>query len=140
MEVRRISSQDTYRIRQLFNPSNYQFRGDDDDQTFHLGAFEDKKLVGIASFYYNKNQYVPGEHHFEIRGTATSPNFQRQKKGTILVKTAITMIKQNLCDKVWVNADCDSIGFYQKLGFTPIGDVFHLDGAGSHLLMVLEVN
>ena len=59
MKVMQISASDTYKIRQqMLRPGrdiSCIFQGDDDDQTIHLGAFIDKNLVSVASFYFNNN-------------------------------------------------------------------------------------
>ena len=60
MKVRQISASDTRLIRsQMLRPgrdiSTCIFNDDEREQTLHLGAFKEKKLVSIASFYFNKN-------------------------------------------------------------------------------------
>ena len=72
MEVKQISSKDTYAIRQqiLFpEVGDHQFNGDDADQTIHLGAFRDKKLVSVASFYFNSHPDLEYSNQFQIQGT-----------------------------------------------------------------------
>ena len=63
MKVLRISAQDTFPIRSkmLFNgqpAETCQFGGDDEDQTFHLGAFIEGKLVSVASMYFEKHPNI----------------------------------------------------------------------------------
>ena len=57
MKVLRINASDTYDIRYKMlregrPKEEVHFENDDDDQTFHLGAFYDNKLVSVASFYF----------------------------------------------------------------------------------------
>jgi len=60
LKVLRINAKDTHHIRKQVLREGYpvdtcKFDGDEDDQTFHLGAFSDGKLVSIASFYFEKH-------------------------------------------------------------------------------------
>ena len=83
MNVRQISANDTYHIRgQMLRPgrdvSECVFKGDESDQTLHLGAFVEKKLVSIASFYFNQSQSFEAPNQFQLRGMAALPEFQNQ--------------------------------------------------------------
>ena len=54
MEVKQIDAKDTYNIRnsllrQGLPVESCYFDGDKDENTFHLGAFEDDKLRSVAS-------------------------------------------------------------------------------------------
>lgn len=112
-----------------------QFEHDDDDQTFHLGAFSDNKLVSVASFYYQKHPELEGEHHYRLRGMATHPDFQRKGLSQELLKVAFPIIKQNFCSLVWCNARESALGFYQKVGFENHHGPFDIPGIGPHFLM-----
>ena len=111
------------------------FPGDDDDQTFHLGAFIDGKLVSVASFYFEKNPKLDEPYQYRLRGTATLEEHQRKGLSQELLKVAFPAIKQNLCTLVWCNARETAVGFYQKTGFEKVGDVFEIPGIGPHFLM-----
>ena len=55
MEIKQIETKDTYYIRnEILRPGkpveSCYFDKDNDELTFHLGAFENDKLVSIASF------------------------------------------------------------------------------------------
>ena len=55
MEVKQISSKDTYAIRQqILSEVETINLMNGADQTIHLGAFRDK-LVSVASFYFNSH-------------------------------------------------------------------------------------
>ena len=146
MEVKRINPNDTYHIRnKVLRPGRpvetCYFDGDDDELTFHLGAFVNSKLVSIASFYYDKNDTVEVDHQFRLRGMATLPDFQGQGFSSALVKTAIPLIKQNHCHLLWCNARLSAQGFYEKIGFQ-IQDpqIFDIPDVGPHILMAYKVN
>lgn len=116
-----------------------EFKGDDDDLTFHLGAFIDKKLVSVASFYFEKHPEIPEPYQFRLRGMATLPEYQGQGLSSALLKTAFPMIKQNMCKVLWCNARVSAMGFYSKVGFSAISGEFDIPGIGPHVLMSITI-
>lgn len=149
MEVKRISAEDTYHIRQrMLRPDGTEadchFKGDKDELTFHLGAFEDKKLISIASFYFENNKNFEKDHpyQFRLRGMATLEGFGGKGCGSALLKTAIPLIKQNQCDFLWCNARVSAQGFYEKVGFKAIGEEFIIDELPDipHVLMGIFID
>jgi GNAT superfamily N-acetyltransferase len=116
------------------------FQGDNDELTFHLGAFVEKKLVSVASFYFEKNDHFPEQHQYRLRGMATLPEYQEQGLSSALLRTAFPVIKQNQCTLLWCNAREKAIGFYTKVGFRPLGDTFSIPHIGKHILMSIKID
>lgn len=123
------------------------FSGDTDELTFHLGAFVDKKLVSVASFYFERSPVFPEEHQYRLRGMATLPEFQGQGHSLSLLRTAFPMIKQNQCNLLWCNAREKAMGFYTKVGFLPTGELFNvmekgklIPDIGKHMLMSIKID
>ena len=116
------------------------FNGDVDELTFHLGAFVDKKLVSVASFYFEHNPTFPEQHQYRLRGMATAPEYQGRGLSSALLKTAFPVIKQNQCTLLWCNAREKAIGFYQKVGFVADGEAFSLPNIGKHILMSIKID
>jgi predicted GNAT family N-acyltransferase len=146
MKVLRISAQDTYQIRQqVLVPSHdlqkAKFENDDDeDVSFHLGAFKQSKLVSVASFFYERNPIFPDLHQYQLRGMATLPENQGQGLSSELLATAFPIIKQNFCTLLWCNARESATGFYEKAGFKKLNDeVFMIDDIGPHVLMSKQI-
>ena len=145
MKVRQIAPTDTYLIRQqVLRPgkdiSTCHFGGDDSEQTLHLGAFVDKRLVSVASFYFNKSTCFDSPGQYQLRGMATLPDFRGQGYSSELLKFGFPLIKRNFCDLVWCNARINAIDFYKKVGFESIGDTFDIPDVGPHQLMYKKVN
>lgn len=112
------------------------FDGDDHEQTFHLGAFIENKLVSIASFFYDKNSKIDNENQYRLRGMATIEEYRGKGLSSELLEMAFSIIKQNFCDKLWCNARVESVGFYEKVGFSKFDDqVFLIKDVGEHSLM-----
>lgn len=144
MEVLRISASDTYRIRhQVLRPTgtlkDCEFKGDKDELTFHLGAFVDKKLVSVASFYFEKHPNIEGQYQFRLRGMATLPEHRAHGHSSALLKTAFPLIKQNFCQVLWCNARVAAVGFYEKVGFNKHGEFFDVPETGPHQLMSITI-
>ena len=145
MEVLRIKAIDTYPIRhKMLRPSgtveDCMFQGDHDELTFHLGAFVDKKLVSVASFYFEKHPAFSEAYQYRLRGMATLPEYQGQGYSSALLRTAFPVIKQNQCSLLWCNAREKALGFYKKVGFTATGELFSIPNIGKHMLMSVQID
>lgn len=116
------------------------FRGDTDEMTFHLGAFVDKKLVSVASFYFENSPKFQDQYQYRLRGMATLPEYQGQGLSSALLKTAFPVIKQNQCTLLWCNAREKAIGYYEKVGFVPHGELFSVPQIGKHILMSIKID
>ncbi len=144
MKVLRIHPKDTITIRhqilRLGKPvESCVYSGDDDEQTFHLGAFVDTKLVSVASFYFEKHPALSAPYQYRLRGMATLPEYQRSGLSSELLKMAFPIIKQNLASLLWCNARLTAVGFYEKVGFTKVGETFTIADIGEHLLMTKKI-
>ncbi len=145
MEVLRIKSIDTYPIRhKMLRPNgtmeDCMFQGDNDEMTFHLGAFVDKKLVSVASFYFENHPSFPDAYQYRLRGMATLPEHQGQGLSSSLMRTAFPVIKQNQCTLLWCNAREKAMGFYIKVGFQSSGELFTIRNVGKHMLMSIVID
>ena len=144
MEILRISTKDTLPIRNevLRNGlpvSSCYFEGDNEDQTFHLGARVDAQLVCIASFYFVRHENFPNENQFQLRGMATLENYRGRGLAQALLKMAFPIIEQNFCDLLWCNARVEAMSFYENLGFEKTGEIFDVKGVGPHRLMFKHI-
>ena len=119
---------------------NCMFQGDNDELTFHLGAFVDKRLVSVASFYFEKSPQFTESYQYRLRGMATLPEFQGQGLSSALLRTAFPVIKNNQCSLLWCNAREKALGFYEKLGFKSTGELFSLPHIGKHMLMSIIID
>lgn len=145
MEVLRIKAIDTQLIRhKMLRPNGTLedciFHGDNDELTFHLGAFVDKRLVSVASFYFERNTKFEEQYQYRLRGMATLPEYQGQGLSSALLRTAFPVIKQNQCTLLWCNAREKAVGFYEKVGFKANGEAFSIPQIGRHILMSINID
>lgn len=139
-EIRKISSIDTFLVRHPIlregKPiESCQFDGDDFETTTHFGLFIDKNLIGVISVFKNNNVIFNFENQFQIRGMAILNNFQRKGFGDELVKHSEEFVKSQFGKLIWFNARESAVPFYEKLGYTKIGEPFFIADIGIHHIM-----
>ncbi len=144
MEVKQIDAKDTFAIRnQILRPGlaveTCYFEGDNDENTFHLGAYVDDKLCSIASFYLKNHESFSDEYQYQLRGMATLEDYSGKGLSSALLRTAFPIIKRNNVHTVWCNARSGAVGFYEKVGFKKVSDEFMIEGVGPHYLMVKHI-
>ncbi|MEL7238145.1 MAG: GNAT family N-acetyltransferase, partial [Planctomycetota bacterium] len=140
VETRLIAGSDTHPLRHaILRPAQplaeMQYPGDDDRTTFHLGAFVDGDLIGIASVYQQPMPDAAGDTHHRLRGMAVAPDHAGRGIGRQLVEVSLDTVRAAGGTLLWCNARASAKGFYERLGFTVQGDVFDLAGIGPHYVM-----
>ncbi|WP_440067400.1 GNAT family N-acetyltransferase [Tenacibaculum discolor] len=143
IKIKNISAQETYKIRLAVLRNNidlpYKFKEDEFENTFHLGAFYNNKLVGIASFMRNRIDVVKGEQ-YQLRGMATLPEVRGMGAGRSLIEEAKRTLKAKDINVLWCNARKEAVGFYESLNFVTIGEEFEVQKVGPHFKMYYIVN
>lgn len=143
IKIKNISAQETYEIRLAVLRNNidlpYKFKEDEFENTFHLGAFYNNKLVGIASFMRNRIDVVKGEQ-YQLRGMATLPEVRGMGAGRSLIEEAKRTLKAKDINVLWCNARKEAVGFYESLNFVTIGEEFEVQKVGPHFKMYYIVN
>ncbi|HQW86517.1 MAG TPA: GNAT family N-acetyltransferase, partial [Flavobacteriales bacterium] len=103
--------------------------------SFHLGAWADDALVGIASIYAEACAALPAAKPYRLRGMAVHPDRRGLGVGALLVVEALNAVRTADGDLLWCNARTSASGFYTRLGFAVVGEAFELPGIGPHHLM-----
>ena len=138
IEIKIIKAEETYDIRKKILRDNiplpYKFNGDLDNDTFHLGAFKNNKLIAVSSFMKVANDNFKGAQ-FQLRGMATLTEYQGLKAGKLMLEQACLILKNINIDVIWCNARLSAIYFYEKQGFVTFGPQFEIDLIGSHFTM-----
>lgn len=142
IEIKEISPEQTYEIRLEVLRKGIdlpvQFSGDTDSETFHLGLFENNKLVGISSFMKTNNSLF-NVKQYQLRGMATIPETRGKGYGKALLKYAIEMLKDKKMAILWCNAREVALQFYLKLGFKIKGESFDIPNIGIHYVLYKEL-
>ncbi|WP_428742892.1 GNAT family N-acetyltransferase [Tenacibaculum sp.] len=142
IKIKNISAQETYNIRLTVLRNNidlpFKFEGDKDESTFHLGAFYQGKLVGIATFVKKDLESFEGKH-YQLRGMATLPEVRGKGAGRLLIEKAKSILKEKRIAVLWCNARKEAIGFYEGLDFEIIGEEFEVIKVGPHYKMYAKI-
>ncbi len=113
------------------------FEGDTDLRNFHFASVFLQKGPGpVCCVSYFKNEYnsYPA---FQLRGMATKKEYQGKKFGRTLMLFAETFItRETGINLFWCNARVESIGFYEKQGWSCVSEIFDIQGVGPHIKMV----
>jgi predicted GNAT family N-acyltransferase len=114
------------------------FENDDQEETFHLGYFDQDELVCIASFHKQSHPDFSGEA-YQLRGMATAENFRGKGLGNMLLNFAIVYLRGRKINYLWCNARKIAWKFYLGLGFEFISPEFDIEGIGPHKTMYLKI-
>lgn len=96
------------------------FPEDDLPGTFHIGARDGEAIVGVATF-------VPrGEGFWQLRGMAVEPAYQGRGVGATILEFSVATLRQRGARRVWANGRDTALGFYQRAGWTVVGEGYVL--------------
>jgi len=113
------------------------FPEDDLPDTVHLGAFDEERLVGVATFFPEGLSPFPSA--WRLRGMAALPTARGRGVGRALVERGFAEAEAAGADLLWCNGRLDAAGFYLKLGFEIDGGIFDPHGTGPHHRFVRRI-
>ncbi len=90
---------------------------DEDDIASHFIADENGLAVGCARVIVNGNDAHLGR-------IAVKKTHRGQGIGAAICRYAINYCKERGCTRIWIHAQLHAAGFYEKLGFSPLGEIF----------------
>ena len=112
------------------------YPGDTAPGALHMAAFQDGRIVGIASLAPEAFALMPGETGaFRLRGMATEPGLRSHGIGGAVLEGAIAQVARHGARLIWCNARVPARSFYLRHGFQSEGDVFELPEIGPHVVM-----
>jgi len=145
--VEKISAADTLSIRQQVLRPNWtieqcHFEGDQDETTFHIGAFKDGVLIGIATMMRDSSAELAAiaTDQYRLRGMAVLPEYRDQGVGRSILDECIQEVRLRKCKLFWCNARIKAARFYTAAGFSKTSETtFDIPGAGLHFLMFKQL-
>ncbi|MCH3882607.1 MULTISPECIES: GNAT family N-acetyltransferase [Tenacibaculum] len=141
--IKNISAEETYAIRKSVLREGvdlpFKFDGDFNKETFHLGAFKNIKLVGIASLMKTESNLLSYKKQYQLRGMATINDVRGLGYGSKIIDEVILQLKMMNIECVWCNAREIAIDFYIKKGFSIIGNPFTISQIGKHFVMYKKI-
>jgi predicted GNAT family N-acyltransferase len=142
IHIKEISAQETFPIRLEVLRKNialpYEFKGDYDAGTFHLGAFKDNELIAVSSYMKASNSNFEG-NQYQLRGMATLIEYQGFGVGKLMLQKAFLILKEKNTNVLWCNARIAAVDFYKKQGFQTFGEKFEISLVGEHYVMFKEL-
>jgi len=113
------------------------FPGDADATSRHYAAVDPAigRVVGCATVHLNT---WLGQPAWQLRGMATDPAV----RGIGVGRRLLQFLEQDLAadlaasPQLWCNARTPATGFYQRMGWSIVSDVFEIPTAGPHVRMV----
>lgn len=138
IQIREIKAEDTYPIRKKELRKNMTLSekvpGDFDENTIHLGVFDQDELSCVATFMKTKSPAFRGEQ-YQLRGMATEETHQRKGLGRAVLLEAEDLLSKKEVDILWCNARVSALDFYKKLGYKTVGEIFDIPQIGPHYVM-----
>lgn len=119
--------------------SEVQYARDDDPNSFHLGAFEAGRLIGIATFLPDPCPMAPGVQDWRLRGMATIAAVRRRGVGGELLECGVDRVQQAGAARVWCNGRTGARRFYERHQFCAVGEEFQIPHTGPHYLFVRDL-
>jgi GNAT superfamily N-acetyltransferase len=113
---------------------------DDLAHSEHLAVRFNDAIVGTSTWLTRPWPHDPTSLATQLRGMAIAPDVQRHGFGALLLGAGIDRSRGRGHRFVWARARDTAIGFYERNGFTVVGDAFIDDATGmSHHLVVNEI-
>lgn len=118
--------------------ANYD--GDGDASTVHIGAEKDGRVVATSTWLVVPWQLDTSVSAVQLRGMAVLDDLQNSGVGRALIKAGIAHAQTIGARYVWAKARDSAIYFYERCGFSVVGDQFIEPASGMpHHLVVLEL-
>ena len=122
MTIRSIAPAQTYALRHAVlwpdQPLDY-VKLPDDDAGQHFGAFEQDELVSVISLFIGPDGVA------RFRKFATAPAWQGRGIGSTLLQHTIEAATTQGAHAIWCDARHNTLGFYERFGLRPEGEVFY---------------
>ena len=108
---------------------------DDLESTFHVGALKNGELVSVGTFLVQRNEKFKEKYQYRLRAMATSPKVRGENFGKKIIEFAMNELQNRKVELLWCDAREVALGFYEKMGFTVVGDFYDVPQIGPHKLM-----
>lgn len=105
------------------------------EDAFHLGCFDQEKLVSIGSFFQINTTKIEAAFPYRLRAMATDPEWRGKHAGSELILFALDYLKKRGVDVLWCDARKNAVGFYNSLGFEKLPQEYDVPKIGPHYFM-----
>ena len=99
--------------------------GDDEPTTVHLGVrADDGRVVAVSTWLVRPYAEDPAVPAVQLRAMATAPDLRGSGLGAVLLEAGVARALAGGAGVVWANARDGALGFYERHGFSAVGDGF----------------
>ena len=137
-KIEKVSPYVVYPLRHKVLRPNLPFEAsclpsDNDPNAIHFTLKNDDTILSIASLYSESLEAMPNKNAYRLRGMATEPAKRGNGFGTMVLHGAMEYLKKETdVEILWCNARVTAFGFYEKMGFTILGEIFDIPNLGPH--------
>lgn len=111
--------------------------------TFHVAAFGPRgEVAACASFHPDAAPHRPDvdpAKTWRLRAMASLPEVRGQGYGAAALRYGIAEVRRRGGILLWCNARSGAVGFYERLGFSKVGDEFEIAPIGPHYVMEIDL-
>lgn len=107
--------------------------------TFHIGAYDGNRLMSIASFNVESSELFDEKNQYRLRAMATHPDYRKLGVGREIVDFAIGILIEKGTEVLWCKGRTSVQGYYEKIGFSVMGDVFDYPTLGPHIILYRDI-
>jgi GNAT superfamily N-acetyltransferase len=130
-EVRVVAPRDIYALRRRVLRNNDPAKNvaddrDEDVTSLHLGVFDTDCLVACGSFFPSSAPINEDLTSYQLRYLATDVDVQGSGAGTLLLRAAESRLASVGAEQFWANGRDTALGFYRRVGWSPIPGSEHL--------------
>ena len=93
----------------------------------HFGVLRDGEAIATSTWFMKECPEQPGTSAMQLKGMAVDDSLQTSGLGRQLIDAGVAHAQERNAALVWARARDSAIGFYEKCGFTVVGDGF-IDG------------
>jgi len=144
-KIEKVSPYVVYPLRHKVLRPNLPFEAsclpsDNDPNAIHFTLKNDDTILSIASLYSESLEAMPNKNAYRLRGMATEPAKRGNGFGTMVLHGAMEYLKKETdVEILWCNARVTAFGFYERMGFTILGEIFDIPNLGPHKTGYIEL-
>jgi GNAT superfamily N-acetyltransferase len=114
-------------LRQETPATTADYAEDNFDDVVHLGIRLDGDVVATSTWFLQECPESPSVPAMQLKGMAVDTTLQTTGFGRAIIDAGIALATERGARLVWARARDSAMGFYEKCGFTSVGDGF-IDG------------
>lgn len=88
----------------------------------HLGVRRDGVVIGTSTWFARECPNVPDESALQLKGMAVDESLQGSGIGAAIIAAGVAHATSRSAQLIWARARDSAMGFYERNGFTMIGD------------------